>query len=186
MIPKQTLSKLVICTISIIALILGIIAIYQIRELSAQIDSQTADQLRLQLAQESSDTSLDEMRASINKLLSDEQQKASDEEEAKHQNDLDQTLVQYKLDTLKTDLSDSLLTAAYNSPTALCPNVIATQTTRNNVYYYVLDDYESLVTKYSQYREDISYIDNNLNGKYGLLQIVRDQCSAIGYILPVK
>lgn len=99
--------------------------------------------------------------------------------------DLTQVLIQYKLDTAQTTVRDGLMNAAYNSPSGLCPSIVASRTTRNNIYYLVIDDLSNLEAKYGLYRDSIPYINTNLNSIDAMLSIVRDQCSAIGYSLPL-
>lgn len=98
----------------------------------------------------------------------------------KQNNDL--ILVNYKLDAQDgEDLRNSLLNAAYNSPSQMCPSIIAERTTMQHIYYMVLDDIAELESKYGKYRNSISYIANNLNGLDGTIQIVKDKCASLGY-----
>lgn len=96
--------------------------------------------------------------------------------------DLEIILLNYKIDSNQYDeMQDGLLNSAYNTPNALCPNIIQNRTTGNNVYWLVKDFVQQLENEYGQYRSQISYIDNNLNGLWGLLSVVQDQCEAVGY-----
>jgi len=95
----------------------------------------------------------------------------------------DLILVNYKLDAQDGEgLRNDLLLAAYNSPSQMCPSIIAERTTRQHLYYLVLDNIAKLKSKYGKYRNSISYIDNNLAGLDGIIQIVKDKCASLGVL----
>lgn len=98
----------------------------------------------------------------------------------KQNNDL--ILVNFRLDVLDGEnLINGLLEGSENSLSQMCPSIIAEKTTRRHTYYLVLDNIAELKSKYGQYRSSISYIDNNLAGFDGAIQIVKDKCASLGY-----
>lgn len=100
--------------------------------------------------------------------------------EAKQNNDL--TLVNFKIDMQDgRDLRNSLLEASNNSPSQMCSSVIAERTTKQHIYYMVLENNDNLKSKYGEYRASISYINNSLNGLDTVIQIVKDSCASLGY-----
>lgn len=95
---------------------------------------------------------------------------------------LDLILIEYKLDMQQTaDLQDALLSASLNSPKQLCPSIVANRTTRENIYYLVEDGINAKEAKYRKYANQISYIYNNLNAQWGVLEFVKDQCASAQY-----
>jgi hypothetical protein len=104
------------------------------------------------------------------------------ESEASNTEDLDYILLSYKVDVQEfSDLVDQLLTMSENSPDGLCSSIVANQTTRSNLYYYLLEDVNNLESEYGGYRNSIEYINNNLAGQWGIVQILKDRCAAVGY-----
>ena len=94
----------------------------------------------------------------------------------------DLILLNYKVDTSDVSKAASdLLQTAYSSPRQFCPSVISERTTRGNLYYIVEDEILRLKRNYDQYKTSIKYIGNNLASFDQEMNIVRDQCEAIGY-----
>ncbi len=98
------------------------------------------------------------------------------------QKNKDLILINYKIDVNDfKDLRIALAEATYNSPQQLCQSIVAEKTTRENIYYTVKDEITDLNNRYSKYRNDILYIDNNLYSWFNFLQITRDKCLSLGY-----
>lgn len=98
----------------------------------------------------------------------------------KQNNDL--IIINYKLDIQDgKGLREFLSNTAYNSPSQMCPSIISEKTTRQHAYYSVLDNIVELKSKYGQYRNSISYIDNNLVSLDATIQIIKDKCASLGY-----
>ena len=94
---------------------------------------------------------------------------------------LDTVLLSYKIDSQDgEDVRNSLLTAAFNTPSQMCPAIISSRTTRDHIYFLVLDDIAKLKSQYGKYRSQLPYIDNSLDSMDGSIQIVKDKCEAVG------
>ncbi len=98
------------------------------------------------------------------------------------QKDNDTILTEYKLATDDVEeLGELLLGAVLNSPKQLCPSIIKARTTRENAYFMFIGEVNLLKSKYGKYRNEIQYIDGNLNSWDGLIQMTKDHCLAAGY-----
>lgn len=96
----------------------------------------------------------------------------------------DLVLTQYRLDAQNgKSMQETLLTTVTNNPAQICPNIIAEKTSQQNIYYLVSNNIQTLKSKYSKYRNSVEYIDNNLNGLDGVLQMVKDKCASLGYLI---
>lgn len=95
---------------------------------------------------------------------------------------LDSVLINYKLDAQDgKGLRESVIAAATNSPDQFCPSVIASRKAQNNIYYLVVENLNKLEADYGKYRSRIGYIDVNLDGLWGVIQLVKDKCTEAGY-----
>jgi len=93
----------------------------------------------------------------------------------------------YKNRTENTwEMFDLLLNASENTPSQLCPNIMDAYYTKekDNVYWMLQDDLSRLISDYGSYRNQIEYIDNNLNAIAGGIQLINHNCQIIGYTLP--
>lgn len=107
----------------------------------------------------------------------------NDQKTNKVNND-EMTVSNYKLDASKgKEMSDLLLNAVYNNPTGTCSKIVDTKDSRQHTYYLYEDFYNNLLSKYGNYRSTISYIDFNLNGLYGVIQKIKDNCQLAGYVI---
>jgi hypothetical protein len=96
--------------------------------------------------------------------------------------ELELTLTNYKIDAQNgNSRRELLLEGVYDSPSQSCSSIVANQTTKQHLYYLVLDDLNSLENKYGKYRNKISYIENNLNGLWGILETVKNKCESVGF-----
>lgn len=100
------------------------------------------------------------------------------------ENNNDTALINFKLDVQTgEDLREALLNASYNTPHQLCPNIIASRTARNNIYFGVIDAIDKLDTDYGMYRSTVPYINTWLTNLRKTPQIVKDKCESLGYYL---
>ena len=103
-------------------------------------------------------------------------------ENQKQNLELESVLTNYKIDAQNGNSKlELLLEGVYNSPSQSCSSIVANQTTKQHLYYLVLDDLNSLENKYGKYRNEISYIENNLNGLWGILETVKNKCESVGF-----
>ncbi len=62
------------------------------------------------------------------------------------------------------------------NPAFLCKNILDNVNTRNNVYYYVLDEYNRVNGIYGIYKNSNEYMRNDLNYIASELDLVKSEC----------
>lgn len=134
-------------------------------------------------------TDLEERISELEEQVTEKESRATSAEaqleesaEALNQAKSAQVLTNYKVDAASAwRLSESLLNASMNSPEELCPNIIEQRTAGNNIYWMLKKQIRGLESDYSNYRNSITYIKNNLNSLNGGLRMVQDKCSSLRY-----
>lgn len=118
----------------------------------------------------------------LEKIVNDENKRKNEAIQNENETQIKLVLLNYKVDASKnTDMVNTLLTALNNDPMAVCPSIIEQAANRNHIYYLYVDYYNGLEREYGKYRDLIPYIDTNLNGEYGIIKMIKDQCKTVGY-----
>jgi len=88
----------------------------------------------------------------------------------------------YKIDIAEVaSLIDSALGTSYNNSARMCPSVIATKTSRQNIYWMAKDEFTKIDIKYGKYKNNVPYIANNLYSYANIFKMIEDTCMSIGY-----
>lgn len=97
---------------------------------------------------------------------------------------LDLVLINYKIDSqADRELRNDLLSALYSNKNSVCSSIVENKTSRNHIYYIIVDNINNLKSNYNKYRDSLEFINNNLNGLDGVMQLIKNECSAINVVI---
>ncbi|MDP2631184.1 MAG: hypothetical protein Q8P30_00255 [Candidatus Uhrbacteria bacterium] len=122
-----------------------------------------------------------------------EEQKIAEEEEMQnelreYQERLDAVLKNYKESSIEvSEWEESLFNSITANPSLVCFHIISTadgDKSNSHVYWQIMKEIDKLETEYAQYKDEIEYIDNNLNSHRGFIYLFVDECKKAGYTIP--